>query len=97
MEAMASGLPVVCSKIRGNVDLIKNGKGGVLINPSNISEIADSIRDILMNGNIMNEMSNFNRREISEFNVRNVLSGYERIVKNLSEVTYEKICNTAIK
>lgn len=26
MEAMAEGLPVVCGRIRGNVDLIKDGK-----------------------------------------------------------------------
>ncbi len=31
MEAMACGLPCVVSKIRGNVDLIKNGQGGRII------------------------------------------------------------------
>lgn len=30
MEAMAVPLPVICSKIRGNVDLIDNNKGGIL-------------------------------------------------------------------
>lgn len=39
MEAMATGLPVACSKIRGNVDLIK----APLFNPSNIDEIRKSI------------------------------------------------------
>ena len=31
MEAMAAGLPVVCSKIRGNVDLIKYGEGEYML------------------------------------------------------------------
>jgi glycosyltransferase involved in cell wall biosynthesis len=33
MEAMACGLPIVCSEIRGNMDLIENDKGGVLVRP----------------------------------------------------------------
>jgi len=36
MEAMAAGLPIVCSLIRGNTDLIDDGKGGYLIDPDDI-------------------------------------------------------------
>ena len=31
MEAMASGLPVICSNIRGNRDLLVDQEGGVLV------------------------------------------------------------------
>ena len=43
MEAMASGLPAVVSNIRGNIDLIEDGKGGFLCNPHNSDEFADAI------------------------------------------------------
>ena len=33
MEAMASGLPVICSNIRGNVDMVTDGENGYLMNP----------------------------------------------------------------
>ena len=33
MEAMAEGLPVVASRIRGNVDLVEEGAGGYLVEP----------------------------------------------------------------
>lgn len=36
MEAMAEGLPVVCGRIRGNVDLVKHGFGGLLLAPEDI-------------------------------------------------------------
>ena len=38
MEAMAVGLPVVCGKIRGNVDLIEDGVGGYLVEPGEEQE-----------------------------------------------------------
>ena len=42
MEAMSAGLPVICSNIRGNTDLIEDGKNGIAItNDPDI--IADTI------------------------------------------------------
>ena len=42
MEAMASGLPVICSKIRGNTDLI-DVRGGFFFEPGDVDSIADAI------------------------------------------------------
>ena len=47
MEAMALGLPVVCSKIRGNVDLIEDGKGGYLVEPDDVEGFINAIRRII--------------------------------------------------
>lgn len=44
MEAMAEGLPVVCGRIRGNVDLIKDGKGGILVSPENKEDYEAAFR-----------------------------------------------------
>lgn len=46
MEAMAEGLPVVCSRIRGNVDLIKDGKGGILVSPGNKKDYEAAFRKL---------------------------------------------------
>ena len=42
MEAMASGLPVVCTQIRGNEDLIVHGRDGILIDGS----VGDAVQAI---------------------------------------------------
>ena len=42
MEAMACKVPVICSNIRGNTDLIENGKNGEIAE-SKPSELADAI------------------------------------------------------
>ena len=47
MEAMASSLPCLCGNIRGNVDLVDEGKGGYLFNPSSVSEIKNVIQKIV--------------------------------------------------
>ena len=46
MEAMASNLPVICSNIRGNRELIKNDFGGRLIEGHNIDDYARAIADL---------------------------------------------------
>lgn len=43
MEAMAAGLPVVCSKIRGNIDLIEK----VLVSPINSNEWKYGIETVI--------------------------------------------------
>ncbi|WP_034218421.1 glycosyltransferase [Lachnoclostridium phytofermentans] len=42
MEAMAFRLPIICSDIRGNKDLIKN-QGGIMLNPCNVDNVMESI------------------------------------------------------
>ena len=47
MEAMACGLPVICSDIRGNTDLIENELSGIVIknDPKHIATAITKIRD----------------------------------------------------
>ena len=47
MEAMASGLPVICSRIRGNIDLVRSEENGLLAEKEP-QELARAI-DIIMN------------------------------------------------
>lgn len=44
MEAMAAGLPIVASKIRGVTDLIEHGKGGYLVNGFDPTDYATKVR-----------------------------------------------------
>lgn len=44
MEAMASGLPCIVSKIRGNVDMVEDGVNGYYIDPFDVSTAVESIK-----------------------------------------------------
>ncbi len=67
MEAMASGLPIACSRIRGNTDLIDEGKGGFLFDPENVDECAVSLDKLLSSD--MNAMSKYNLDKINNFSL----------------------------
>ena len=47
MEAMAGELPVICSRIRGNVDLVSDGKNGYLANPVDILEWKSKLKSLV--------------------------------------------------
>lgn len=83
MEAMASGLPCVSSKIRGNVDLIENGKGGFLINPTDTEEFSKKINLLVNNFGLREKMKNYNFERIKSFDIRIVEKELEKIYKKV--------------
>lgn len=91
MEAMASGLPVVCSKIRGNSDLIENGKGGYLVDPQDIYGFARAIEKLLNNKELRNEMRHYNKEVVKNFQVKSVLDKMNKIYEKVLLYVSEKI------
>jgi colanic acid/amylovoran biosynthesis glycosyltransferase len=43
MEAMASGVPAICSRIGGTADMIDSGVDGILVDQEAVGAIADAI------------------------------------------------------
>ncbi len=79
MEAMASRLPVICSAIRGNTDLIENGKGGYLIEPDDAEGLAKSIEYMLVNPDKRTEMGMYNYKKVKEYDSKIVQKEMEKI------------------
>lgn len=73
MEAMSAGLPCVVSKIRGNVDLIEDGKGGYLCDPSSVDEFAVGIEKVNKN------MGAYNKEVMRNFDVNGVIEKVKKI------------------
>ena len=69
MEAMASGLPVVCSKIRGNTDLIDQN-GGMLFNPFSIEDCKNALQNLFESD--LNELGLYNNKKIKGFSLETV-------------------------
>lgn len=84
MEAMASGLPCVVSKIRGNTDLVDGDKGGFLCDPTDSDIFAEVIGSLCRNASLCAKMSEFNKMKIKEFDT----SVVEKEMKNIYSVVF---------
>lgn len=83
MEAMACGLPIVASKIRGNTDLIDNGKGGYLICPKDTDGFANAIKSVIENKKKAENMKNYNFKKIKEYSKEKVMDQMAELYESL--------------
>lgn len=81
MEAMASGLPIICSDIRGNNDLIEHKKGGFLFDPSDVEQLKQYIQIAYENPEIIASQVEFNLEKIKTFSLKVVSKEMTRIYK----------------
>lgn len=80
MEAMASGLPIVCSKIRGNVDLVEDGVGGFHFEPTDEKKLCCFLKELVLNGNARSQKGLENKDVIKKFGKEHVLSCLQKIL-----------------
>lgn len=83
MEAMAYGLPVVASKIRGNVDLIGEDEGGILVPPTDEKAFKDALEKLKLDKELNIAYKSRNLEFIKNFSIQTVLSQMEEIYKEL--------------
>lgn len=72
MEAMASGLPCIASRIRGNTDLLENSEGGFLCDTNDVSAYAEKINILAHDVELRNKMGKNNLLAIKKFSVETV-------------------------
>lgn len=84
IEAMASGLPVVVTKVGGLSEIIEDGENGFLIDPEDSKQIADSIEIVLTNQEMRDKMGENNRQKAMSYDSKKIaariFSIYETIV-----------------
>ena len=82
MEAMACEVPVVCSRIRGNTDLVKNGENGYLVRADQPEEYIQAIEKFLQiwkNTEEVRQMRKNNRARIKQYSLQKI----DKIMENI--------------
>lgn len=71
-EAMAYGLPIICSKEAGvATDLVKEEINGYTYDPWNVKELQEKLASLINNFDMRNRMGEESRRIIKEFTIEN--------------------------
>jgi glycosyltransferase involved in cell wall biosynthesis len=83
MEAMASGLPCIASKIRGNVDLINDGENGYLCQSTDVDGFAVSLKKLYDDKSLRENMGKKNLDVIKEYDVEVVKKEIEEIYREV--------------
>ena len=78
MEAMANGLPVICTEIRGNTDLIEDKKGGYLFKPAEQETAYQALKNI-MESPARKSMGLYNLKKSEGLDVKAVLEVMRKI------------------
>lgn len=72
IEAMAAGLPILCSDIRGNNDLITQGEGGYLFPPTDLFGIQQAMQKLVENVDLREAMGRKNQENVKQYDISNV-------------------------
>jgi len=83
MEAMAGGLPVLCSDIRGNRDLIINGEGGFLYAPKDVSAFTQGLITLMDDPSLRTRFGAFNSERVKTFSLEAVREKMRGIYREL--------------
>ncbi len=75
-EAMQVGLPIVSTNIGGQVDLIKEGENGLLVNIEDEKAIAEAVKKILPDNELKNRFSENNLKDVEKFELKNIANKF---------------------
>ena len=87
LEAMAAGLPVVASSVGGIVDVVADGKTGLLIPPAKPSALAAGLEQLISDASLRARMAEEARRRVSAYS-------WDLIVPRIVEVYREAIAES---
>lgn len=82
LEAMASGLPIVTTKVGGLPEVVKDGETGFLVEPKNPEQIAEKALLILEDDELRKRISRNNKEEVRKYSWESVVERLEEIYQS---------------
>jgi len=83
VQALATGLAIVASKIGGFLDLVDNGKNGYLIDVRDVSAFSNSLREIISDPNVLLRLREASVEKSHQFDIQKVAEQYQAILQGV--------------
>jgi glycosyltransferase involved in cell wall biosynthesis len=84
LEAMASGLPIVATRIAGSEELVLDGETGFLVPSENVDELRDALRKMLSAPELRKSMGTASRQRVEQnYSWQKVAEQYQSFLKEL--------------
>lgn len=94
LEAMASGLPVVATRIGGNPELVEVGETGLLVPPADPVAMAEAIRTYLVDTDQLSRHGRAGRKRVEErFSMEAMVNGYLAVYDSVLRGKTEVFCS----
>jgi glycosyltransferase involved in cell wall biosynthesis len=84
LEAMAAGVPVVATRVGGNLEILQKPGCGLLVPPRSPRDLADAILSLINDPNRRGELSAGGRRRVEDaFSLQRMIRAYEALYASL--------------
>ena len=85
-EAMAAGLPIVTTNVRGLPEIVRDGENGFTVEPQNPAQLAEKILLLLSDKELRQRISTNNNRKARQYSWETVVEKLEEIYLNAKAV-----------
>ena len=79
LEAMAVGLPIIATDVRGNRDLVKHGENGLIIPLDDVERTAEAIMKLIAEPELKETMGEKSKELVKYYDLNNILPQMEQI------------------
>lgn len=84
LEAMSSGLPVVATRVGGNVELVEEARSGILIEPKDEVALINAIQEYYTQPHLLGKHGDFARNKIKTyFSIAAMINSYMNVYDSL--------------
>ena len=88
LEAMASGKPIVASRIEGYSAVVKHGEQGLLVPPRDSASLADAIALLIRNPDLRYQLAARGKQTVEQYRWEKVAQRVMDFYQNLMETTH---------